>query len=198
MDYEYALEFTRSLVRECGRWLMHSEKTAEVAQVIASALLKSGIDIDIEKIRIMALFHDVGRSIGHGMFHGWDGFVILKEHGLEDYAKCAVSHWLKGRTMEHALREGSEISQTFIEQVFRDARCAEFSLEDKIVSLADSMTSFVSITSVEDRYNEARLRYGESAWLDTNEKVSLEIKKEFDKLLGYDLYLLFKEIRKEC
>ena len=58
------------------------------------------------------------------------------------------------------------------------------------------MTSFDVVVTVGERYREARTRYGESNWLDTNERISEEIKSELDHALGFDLYDLFPEIEK--
>ncbi len=194
ITFEQAAEFVKSLAQPGERWLAHSEKTAEVAFRVAGALKDAGLDVDPDEVSIMAVFHDVGRSRGHGHLHGWSGFEMLKEKGLARYAKACVSHWLKGRDVETVLREGSVLDEDFVRHVFRETGCGDFSLAEKIVSLADSMTIDDVVTTVRERYREARGRYGDSEWMATNERISLEIKSEFDSLLKSDAYGLFPEI----
>jgi HD superfamily phosphohydrolase YqeK len=192
-----ALRFVEGLANPGEPWLVHSRKVAEAAGRIAVALRSSGVPLDVEEITAMALFHDVGRSLDHGHLHGWSGFKILKDAGLCDYARTCVSHWLKGRSVEVVLDESEFLEEDFVRSVFKEAGVSEFTLADKIVSLADSMTRLDEITTVADRYAEARTRYGDSQWMRTNERISLEIKNEFDAIIGRDIYELFPEIKKK-
>lgn len=195
MNYQEALGFLHRLAPEEEGWVTHSVKTAEAAFRISKALRDAGSDTDPERVRVEALLHDVGRSEGHGHLHGWSGYKLMKEQGLEEYARPCVSHWLKGRTPEEIMHESPALDPEFVDHVFRVTGCAEFTLDERIVALADSMTSFDLFVTVRERYRDARIRYGESDWLDTNERISEEIKSEFDRALGRDLYELFPEIK---
>jgi putative nucleotidyltransferase with HDIG domain len=194
ITFEEAKRFVEGLGNPGDSWLRHSFKVAEASGRIADALVSAGVELDVEFVRIAALFHDAGRSEGHGYLHGWAGFEILKKAGLEKYARQSVTHWLKGRSIKAVLSESVNLDEKFIKEIFEESRAGDFELSDKIISLADSITKFDEFSTVEERYGEARLRYGDSLWLRTNEKISHEIKKEFDALIGRNIYDLFPEI----
>lgn len=192
-SFDQAKDFFASHAEASDEWVTHSFKVAEVTGRIAKALIDAGADVDAEDLRIKGLFHDIGRSRDHGYLHGWSGYQLLEDAGLLRFAKPCVAHWLKGRAITEVMREGAALDEELVRHIFELTGCAQFDLDEKIVSLADSMTSFNKIVTVRERYREARTRYGESDWLDTNERISEEIKAELDRMLGYDLYSLFDE-----
>lgn len=196
MTYDDALEYLKKHAANGESWFDHSVACAGAAGRIADALAEKGVEADPERVRICALFHDIGRSLSHGHLHGWSGWELLSGDGLECYGKSCISHWLKGRSIDETISEAAALDEEFVRHVFEQTGCGEFTIEEKIVSLADSMTSFDKIVSVGDRYSEARSRYADSDWLSTNERISEETKAEFDAILGFDLYDLFPEIKK--
>jgi hypothetical protein len=137
-----------------------------------------------------ALLHDVGRGIDCGTLHGWEGFKMLSGTQFRRYAGPCVTHWLKGRSFEQIEDEGDLPLETVCE-ILRAGNFEEMPLEDRIICVADAMAQSDEVVPIEDRYVDARERYGTNAWIETNERLTLEFKKELDDLLETDLYSLF-------
>ncbi|MHC4660653.1 MAG: HD domain-containing protein [Planctomycetota bacterium] len=177
-------------------WVRHSRQAALIAGKIADALAEAGCDVNPEHVRICALLHDVGRSIDHGYLHGWEGCKILRERGFGLYAKCCVSHWFKGRTKETIVAENINREIAMFEVEIHDEVGADtFELEEKIVALADSMALVDGVVTIENRYDEAEGRYGKSAWIAGNRRISHILMDEIESLLGNRLETLFPELK---
>jgi hypothetical protein len=85
----------------------------------------------------------------------------------------------------------SSLSGKFVREILAKDDFTRLSLEEKIICIADALAMGQRIATVEQRYFDARKRYGRGPWIDTNEKLTIEFKREIDKLLRKDLYSLF-------
>lgn len=169
----------------------HSLKVAWVARKLVMELQKVGIEICPDDAATQAVLHDIGRGDKHGDLHGWEGYQLLREMGYEKQARACLTHWLKGHTFEQALAESFAEHRPTIEQIYREFGPPEMDLADKVVALADSLVAHDTLVTIEERYREAKERYGNSSWLTTNEATTREYLDEIEGLLGESVYELF-------
>jgi HD superfamily phosphodiesterase len=163
---------------------------SQAAEVIARALRARKVAVDVNYCKLAGLLHDVGRKVSHGLLHGYKGYLLLAQTSLTNYAKPCVSHWLKGRSEKQIMNEGF-LSRKLVCEILAKDNFTTLSLEEKIICVADALAMGEKFVTIEKRYSDARKRYDDGLWIDTNEKLTLDFKREIDALLGKDLYNLF-------
>lgn len=149
------------LVREAGKrnpgpWTAHSFNTAKCAQKIA---LKHPA-LDPEKAYVMGLLHDIGRREGiSGLAHVWDGYTYLKELGYDSCARIALTHsfCLKKLTEYVGKFDVSQACQNEMQQMLDSIVYDDY---DRLIQLCDAMAMADKITTVEERMNDVKRRYG--------------------------------------
>jgi len=121
--------------------IAHSKKVSGIALKIADELVRNGFYVDLDLVERGALLHDMGRSITHGLEHGYFGGKILREEGeSEEVARIAERHVLGGISQDEA--EGMGLpARDFIPQT----------LEEKIVCYADKLSDRNKIYRIEKR-----------------------------------------------
>jgi len=108
----------------------HSKKVRRIALQVAKELEENGFEVDLKLVSKGALLHDIGRSMTHGLEHGYIGGRILRDEGEgEEVARIAERHVLGGISKEEAGRMGMP-SRDFIPET----------LEEKIVCYADKLS----------------------------------------------------------
>jgi len=191
------LEFTSAKALAAARLgpdslaFRHSLKVAWAARKLAMELQKAGVEMSPDDVATQAVLHDIGRGDKHGDLHGWEGYQLLREMGYERQARACLTHWLKGHTLERALDESSGEHRSTMERIYREFGPPEMDLVDKVVALADSLVAHDTIVTIEERYREAKERYGNSKWLTTNEATTKEYLNEIEGLLAASVYELF-------
>lgn len=170
-------------------WRRHSFKVAETSRRLAEGLLARRPDlvIDPSSVEASALLHDIGRARDQGIDHPRAGMELLLQEGLGHLAKPCLSHWLKGRTRSEL--EG----HAFFTPVLLDALFGRFDLDtitlsEKIVALSDSLVMHDRLVFLDERYREARKRYGDSEWMRDNERICRGFIQEMEDILGGGLY----------
>jgi putative nucleotidyltransferase with HDIG domain len=191
--YQKALEMLLGDIEEPESWHRHSIAVSEIAKPVAEALLDNGVGVDVDYVVIGALLHDIGRGVDCGTLHGWEGYRMLQDTPFRRYAGPCVTHWLKGRSHETITEEG-DLPPELVSEILSSGNFKELPLEDKIICVADAMAKSDEIVTIEDRYADARKRYGSNAWIVTNEKLTLVFKDQIDRLLEADLYSLFPDL----
>lgn len=194
MSFEEAVRLLDRLAPGDHLWKKHSYCVAEVAHILAQALLEEGEKLDPHFIRIAALLHDAGRAKTHGPLHGWVGYVLLRKEGVEHYARGCIVHWLKGRTEAEVLADG-KLSPRFVRRLYLHFKLPHLTLTDKILALADSLVMHDRVVPLEKRYADLQLRYGKSDWLQRHEQMSREYQEEIESLLGCKLETLLARLQ---
>jgi uncharacterized protein len=143
MDYEKAKALVDSLPPNIAA---HSRAVCRKAVEVAERIRKNGHKVDVEKVRLAALLHDVGRLRSHGPDHGMESGRMLKELGAEP--------WLVRAVERHCVT------------VFRDTPLAEYTLEEKIVSYADGCVREDREVSFEERFKDLIKRRRQHGKLD--------------------------------
>ena len=144
--------------------IKHSAKVAELAVTIGSRLQASGQDVNVDIIRAAALLHDIAKGQRH---HDMVGGKLLKDMGFEKVGNIVGVH--------------SDLAGGNI----------NFSLETKVVFLADKLVEGERFVSLEQRYSSAIHRFGltseaEEAILSRLEVAGI-VKRDIEHLLGLTL-----------
>lgn len=145
-------ERTLQILRDEGcssRVIRHSRTVSEKSVEIARNISDSGHEVDLKRVEIGGLLHDVGRSRTHGISHGVEGAKILRERGLEEFAGFAENHLGAGIGEEEARNLGLGERDYLPE-----------SLEEKIVTYGDNLVRGDKIQSYEEGLEELREELG--------------------------------------
>lgn len=161
LDRDRALALLERHAPPGESWPLHCRQVAKVAVALARAL---GSGVDAELAEVQALLHDIGRSRTHGPLHGWTGFVLVRAHGDALAARGCLTHWLKGRERGELLR-GGKLAPGFVERAFAALEETPWSLQDSVMSLADSCVMNTTIVPLDERHADLLRRYGDSRWL---------------------------------
>lgn len=163
-------------------WPRHSRQVAKVAGALCAALALP--QDEAELVEAQALLHDIGRSRTHGPLHGWTGYVLVRAHGHPLEARGCLAHWLKGRGPEELLRDG-RLAPGFVERAFAIFGERPWSLQDSVVSLADSCVRDTTIVTLDERHEDLLRRYGESRWMRRAWELARRHGEEVTAALGF-------------
>ena len=149
----------------------HSLKVAEKALNLAEKIDEKDIDKDL--IEIGGILHDIGRSKTHDFRHAVIGAKILKERGFSKrLSRICETHMLGGLDKEDAKQVG-----------LPEKDYLPFTLEEKIICLADKHISGTKDVSIEKRFEKWFSKYGKTQIL-TKAKERIEtIQKEVESLM---------------
>lgn len=181
----------KDLLREANdktnddRWIKHSICVGDAARTIANEL-----ELDGEYASILGYIHDIGKT-GQTDFTNHDilGYELLKQKGFDEcYARICMTHsYIKGdyTCVAGGIPEEHPLRTKLIKK-------RPYDLYEEIINLCDLMCT-TEIMSMEKRLIDLVIRKG----IHENTKHFLEgainLKKEFDEYLGFDLYRLFPE-----
>ncbi|MBN2566534.1 HD domain-containing protein [Candidatus Woesearchaeota archaeon] len=136
--------------------LKHARAVQTVAMRIARRIAKRR-KVDLEFVRTAALLHDIGRfrcppRTGGSIRHGVVGAEIMREEGLERYARVCERHLGAGITVADIERQGLPLpKRPYVPRT----------VEEKIVTMADNLiidSREAPLRNVLDRY-ERELGY---------------------------------------
>lgn len=121
----------------------------EIARKIANNPALT-LDVDIELVRLGALYHDIGRAKTHGLWHAIEGVKIAKEYGLaDDVLNIIERHIGSGLTADEAKGLGLPERDFLPETV-----------EEKVVSYADNLVMGDKLVSFEEAVLKFKKRLG--------------------------------------
>ena len=114
------------------------------------------VPINLKLVRIGAILHDIGRVKSHDYDHAVIGGNIIREdlNFSEQLARIAETHILGGISKDEAIELGLPEKDYLPE-----------SIEEKIVCLADKYFIGVKKVSIEQRFKNWFIRYGENEFL---------------------------------
>lgn len=169
-NWEIALSLLKNL-RITFMVTRHSLKVALKARKIANQIKKA--DVNKKLVEIGGLLHDIGRSKTHGFKHALIGGKILRERGFSyKLSRICETHILGGLDKEDAKEVGLPERDYLPE-----------SLEEKIVCLADKMTSGTRDVSIEKRFEVWFRKYGKTKLLLKSKERVEQIQKEIESLM---------------
>ena len=182
-------------------WIDHSICVGNAASKIAEALNIKGYNIDIDKIKTLGYIHDIGKKFGwnnhEGVIpHAINGYKYIKELGYDDeYASVCIKHSFLNNDInclanDRDYTDSSDDNYEFIKNYIS----GEYTIYEKIICLCDLMCK-TSIMTIDKRMNDLLTRHG--VFKNTHYHIieTNKLKKNFDDMLGYNLYDLFPEIK---
>jgi len=122
--------------------LEHTLLVKEKAEEIARKMIKKGIKVDLELVKVGALVHDIGRSLTQDVKHGVAGGRILRDLGHPELAGFAENHIGGGIPKNEAKKLGLP-PRDYLPQT----------LEEKIVAYADKFVEGYFKFSSDDEEN---------------------------------------------
>jgi hypothetical protein len=188
MNREQALALLDRYSSADSSWCAHCLQVGLAARRLAELISQRGHAIDEEKAEILGLLHDLGRSQGHSLRHGIEGFLLVSSAGHKAEGCICLLHVLKGRSLAEAVGLGL-LTEGERSQLEADA-CASrsLSLEEKIAILADALMSDTGLVHIEEKYANARRRYGGQPHHYEDEAWVKEMAAEIEQVLGMSPY----------
>ena len=172
--------------RNPGAWIGHSKTTAFCAKAIAEHC--DNLDADITYI--LGLLHDIGRREGvTDMRHIIDGYNYMTSLGYDDCARICLTHSFPYKNINSyngqidCTAEEKEFIKTFIKNT-------EYNDYDKLIQLCDALALPDGATYIEKRLVDVVIRRGFNDLTIPKWKAFLDLKDNFDKKTGTDIYQL--------
>jgi hypothetical protein len=151
--------------------------------------------VDVERTEVLGLLHDLGRSRGHSLRHGIEGYLLLRGEGHPNEGRICLAHVLKGRSLEDAVSVGLLTDAERLQLKEEGWRSTYMSLEERIVTVADAMISDTGLAPIEEKYANARHRYGAQPHHYEDEAWVNGLASQLSQLLGMHPYDALKTAR---
>ncbi len=190
------LEIERKTSQD-DRWIEHCLSVGDSAGKIAKALNENGYNVDIDKTITLGYLHDIGKYNGESHGHVMRGYNYLKDKGYdEEYCDICLTHsYLNNDIICTAGGVPNPEDNPFLTEFIKKH---EYSIEEKIINLCDLMCpQGGKICTIDKRLIDLINRKGAYSNTQYHIKETYKLKEYFDKLLGYNLYDLFPEIKED-
>ncbi len=190
------LEIERKTLQD-DRWIEHCLSVGDSAGKIAKALNEKGYNVDIDKTITLGYLHDIGKYNGESHGHVMRGYNYLKDKGYdEEYCDICLTHsYLNNDIICTAGGVPNPEDNPFLTEFIKKH---EYSIEEKIINLCDLMCpQGGKICTIDKRLIDLINRKGAYSNTQYHIKETYKLKEYFDKLLGYNLYDLFPEIKED-
>jgi len=165
-------------------WRDHCLQVSSAARRLAEIIASRGFAVDPERAEVLGLLHDLGRSKGHTLRHGIEGYLLAREEGLHDEARICLVHVLKGRSLRDAVALGMLTEQERSGLLKNGWKPGHLSLEEKLAIVADALISDTGLVPTEQKYANARRRYGAQLHHYEDEAWVKRLGDEISELLG--------------
>ena len=140
------------ILREAGcspEVIRHSLAVERKALEIAKRISENGHAVDLERVELGAILHDIGRSKTHGIEHGIRGAEILRKRCLDEFVGFAEGHMGAGIPASEAKELGLP-ERDFIPGT----------LEEKIVAYADKLVAGAGNIPFEEAREQLKAQLG--------------------------------------
>lgn len=177
-----------ALLKNPGKWGNHCRTVSRAAKTIAKAA-----GMNANKLEVMGLLHDIGRYVGVVDFkHVSAGYDLMMEKGYTDVALACLTHSFPYQTIE-AYNGKFDVSQDEVERMAKLLNQVEYDDELRLIQLSDALCLPDRVTVLQVRLMDVALRHGVHASSVPKWQAFLDIKKDFDRKTGQNLYHLFKD-----
>lgn len=160
MNVDEALTVLKKHSPGGASWYDHCAEVSAASRILAELISQRGHPVDVELAAVLGLLHDLGRSRGHNLRHGIEGYLLARAEGYEREGRICLVHILKGRTLEQGVELGMLTEHELRELKTGNQRWDRLTLEEKVVCVADALTSEARLATVEEKYGDIRRRYG--------------------------------------
>ena len=170
---------------ENTRWIDHSICVGNSAGKIAESLR-----IDADKAKTLGYIHDIGKGIGERKEHVMNGYKYIKNLGYDDeYANICLTHSYLNNDI-NCTAGGFPKDIPFRTEF---VKIHEYTIYEKIINLCDLMCTNINLT-LEKRLADIMIRRGVHENTVYHIKKAQKLKKEFDEMLGFNVYNLFPDV----
>ncbi|MDH4207797.1 MAG: HD domain-containing protein [Anaerolineae bacterium] len=184
MNREQALALLDKYSSADASWRAHCLQVGAASRRLAELVSERGHPIDVEKAEILGLLHDLGRSQEHSLRHGIEGYLLARSQGHTDEGRICLLHVLKGRSLVEAVQLGLLTEEESSELAAEDWDSQPPSQEEKLAMLADALMSDTGLASIEEKYRNARRRYGAQPHHYEDEAWIKGVAAEIEQVLG--------------
>ena len=188
MNVDDALSVLKKRTSGSASWHGHCVEVSAASRRLAKLISEQGHQVDVEQTAVLGLLHDLGRSRGHNLRHGIEGYLLARAEGHEQEGRICLVHILKGRTLEQGVELGMLTEHELRELKTGNQRWDRLTLEEKIVCVADALTSDARLATVEEKYGDIRRRYGALPHHYEDEAWIQELSAELAELMGRTPY----------
>jgi len=188
------------LDRHCpadSSWRAHCLQVSNAGYLLAERISQRGHAVDVEQAAVLGLLHDLGRSRGHDLRHGVEGYLLARAAGHEEEGRICLIHILKGRTLAQGVKLGMLIPEERLQLEESGSLSGDLSLEEKIVIVADALMSDTGLVSIEEKYANSRRRYGALPHHYQDEAWVKALAGEIAQLLGEDPHQVLQETKND-
>lgn len=195
MNSSKALDLLNQLNNDKNRgWIEHSICVGNSASIIAKNL-----KLDEDFAKTLGYIHDIGKNFnGHGgVFpHAINGYNYIKSLGYDEkYAGICIKHSFLNNDIDCISNDRDETDKNNEHYNFvKDYISKEYTIYEKIINLCDLMCTN-KILTVDKRMIDLLVRHGVFKNTHYHLVETIKLKEYFDKLLGYNLYSLFPEVK---
>lgn len=164
----------------------HCRVTAKAVKLMASRF----DNLDLDKIEVMGLLHDVGKYQRENIVkrnHGISGYEFMMQEGYPEIARICLTHLFPAKHFSAASYDfmfGKEDDINFTRDYLE---VAEYTHYDELIQLADIMSMPQGFVTIEQRYNDILERYKRDDMLE-NLPIYINLKEKIDKHIGEDVY----------
>lgn len=194
MNREQAITLLDKHCSADDSWRAHCFHVGAAARRLAELISSQGHPVDLEKVTALGMIHDLGRSRGHTVRHGVEGYLLAQAEGFEEEGRICLAHILKGRTLQQGVMLGMLTQAEEIEFGQTVYWNGGPSLEERIVILADALMSDTGLATIAQKYANARRRYGGQPHHYEDEAWVKGIASEMKLLLGMSPYDALQEL----
>lgn len=178
------IENFRNKVEDTG-WIDHCICVGNSAGKIAESL-----KLDVDKAKTLGYIHDIGKGIGEFKNHVMNGYKYIKELGYDDeYANICLTHSYLNNDV-NCTAGGFPKDIPFRTEFIKKH---EYTIYEKIINLCDLMCK-AKVMTLEKRLIDLIVRKGVHENTVYHIKEAQKLKKEFDEMLGFNVYELFPDI----
>lgn len=178
------------------KWIEHSIFVGQIAGRIAKALNEKGHKVDIDKAIALGYVHDIGKYNDKFHKHEISGYNYMKELGYdEEYCNICLTHSYLNNDI--TCTAGGVPNPNEIPLLTDFIGKHEYTIEEKLINLCDLMCPpGGKVFTIDKRLIDLIIRKGAHSNTQYHVMETYELKEYFDNLLGYNLYDLFPEIKK--
>lgn len=180
---------------ESDIWIEHCICVGNKAGKIAQALNEKSYNVDVDKTMTLGYIHDIGKYTGKSQGHVMRGYKYIKDLGYDnEYANICLTHsYLNNDIICTAGGVPDSNANPFLTEFIKKH---QYSIEEKIINLCDLMCpQGGKVFTIDKRLIDIMIRRGAYSNTQYHIKETYKLKEYFDKLLGYNLYDLFPEIK---
>ena len=180
---------------ESDIWIEHCICVGNTAGKIAQALNEKSCNVDVDKTITLGYIHDIGKYTGKSHGHVMRGYNYVKDLGYDnEYANICLTHSYLNNDIICTAGGLPDINENpFLTEFIKEH---QYSIEEKIINLCDLMCpQGEKVFTIDKRLIDIMIRRGAYSNTQYHIKETYKLKEYFDKLLGYNLYDLFPEIK---